>query len=204
MSTHLEERFDSLVSEVVTTTLKPLGYRKKQLVWTRATDAAVHRIVLQRSQGNTANHLRFYVELSAFVPAFARAIGHTVPADPTKATPPYTRRFESVAHWPSQWVDLEEWEDADLNPALETALRRVDAHLAEIVTADALADALRTRGPLNVDLFAWSLVTGDTAAVDGQIAAARAQFGAEDRWPRLFAQFERTAARHGVVLDAIA
>lgn len=204
MSQSLDERFDALVSQVIAPALKPLGYRTSRLVWTRVGHDAIHTIVLQRSQRNAPGHLRFYVELSAYVAGFARAIGATVPDDITKAAPQYTRRFESVTEWPGQWVDLEEWTDADLHPALSSALGAVDAHLSGISTADELADALASRGPLNLDRFAWSCAHRDRAAIDSQIGAARAEFGAEDRWPRLFAQFDRTAARFDIELGASA
>lgn len=64
----LEARFDALVAGVVVPALKPLGYRKRKLSWSRETPEAVHGITLQRSQGNAPDHLRFYVEVSAYVP----------------------------------------------------------------------------------------------------------------------------------------
>lgn len=201
MSQTLEERFTALVSDTVVPTLKPRGYRKQRLVWTRTGDAVMHQIVLQRSQGNAPDHLRVYIELAAYSAEFARTVRATVPDDLAKATPQYTRRFESVAQWPAQWIDLEDWTDAELHPALTDALVRVDDHLAALRDAPSLADALRTRGPLNLDLFAWSCATGDEDAIGRQLADAHAEFGVEERWPRLFAQFERTAARFERELD---
>lgn len=198
----LEARFDALVAGVVVPALKPLGYRKRKLSWSRETPEAVHGITLQRSQGNAPDHLRFYVEVNAYVPDFARTVGATVPDRLEKATPQYSRRFESVIDWPGQWIDLESWTDEDLHPAFDEALLKLDGHLAAIDTAPALAEALRSGGPLNLDLFAWWCATGNTEEQAAQLAAAQAEFGQEDRWPRLLAQFERTAGRFGVVLPS--
>lgn len=201
MSQNLDARFDALVTHVVAPTLKPLGYRKKRLTWMRVTDEAVHEVTLQRSHGNASDHLRFYVELSAYVPAFARAIAKPVPDDITKATATYNRRFEEVTDWPAQWINLEEWTDDDLYPALTEALQTIAAHLAPLVTGEAMAAALGDLGPLNLDLFAWHVVDEDAGAIQSQLAAAHAEFGEEERWPRLRAQFDRTAARYGRTLD---
>lgn len=201
----LDDRFDSLVRDTVAPLLKSRGYAKRKLSWVRRTEAAVHWITLQRSQGNAPDHLRFYVELAAYVPAFARTVGAVVPDDPTKATPPYRRRFEQVVQWPGQWVDLEDWDDASLAEALQHALGKVDEHLVALDGPEALVAAMRSAGSgLDLELFAWWCATGDTAGMADQLALAEAGFGQEERWPRLFAQFERVAARFGVALPAIA
>ncbi|MEV5000377.1 DUF4304 domain-containing protein [Nocardioides sp. LML1-1-1.1] len=194
----LEERLVLLVDQCVTPVLKPRGYRKRRLEWTRVDGDVAHRITLQRSHGNAPGHLRFYVEAAAYVGDFARRVGHTVPDDVAKATAPYTTRFERVTEWPGQWVDLEDWADDALHPAFRAAVEALAAHLEPVTHAEALADLLRAEaGPLNLDLFAWSCANGDEAAMAAQVARAEAEFGAEDRWPRLYAQLERTAERYG-------
>ncbi|MFJ3957387.1 DUF4304 domain-containing protein [Arthrobacter sp. NPDC090010] len=200
--TDLETRFNALIADVVVPELKARGYRKRKLVWTRQTPEALHEIAFQRSQGNASDHVRFYVEIGAYVPEFAHRTGNTVPEDLLRATTQYRRRFESVVDWPGQWVDLEAWTDQDLAPALRSALLSLDEHLSGITTAAAMAAALRSGGPLNLELFAWWCATDDDGERDAQLAAAEAEFGREDRWPRLYAQFERVAARYGITLPA--
>jgi hypothetical protein len=197
----LEDRFKALVKDVVTPTLKPRGYAKRRLSWVRTGDEALHSIGLQRSHGNAPEHLRFYVELGAYVPEFARTIGQAVPDDPAAATPQYQRRFESVCDWPGQWIDLESWSDAELHPAFEAALVVLDERLARITGPAQLVDALHQSGAgLDLDLFAWWCATGDSAGMAEQFETAHAGFGHEERWPRLYAQFERVAQRFEVPL----
>lgn len=199
----LEERLTALVAEAVTPVLKPRGYRKRRLEWTRVAGDVVHRVTLQRSHGNAPGHLRFYVEAAAYVGAFTERLGNAVPDDPAAATAPYVTRFERITDWPGQWVDLEEWDDAELRPAFREAVEQVAAHLDRIADAEALAAVLRAEaGPLNLDLLGWSCATGDTAAVAEQVARAEAEFGAEDRWPRLRAQLERVAERYGSAITS--
>ncbi len=195
----LQDRLDTLIADVVVPTLKPRGYRKRRLEWVRVGDTAVHSIALQRSHGNAPDHLRFYVDVAAYVPAFARTIGQTVPADPATATPHYSQRFESVCDWPAQWVDLEAWDDADLHPAFRSALETLDAHLSALTTPEALVEVLTSSGAgLDLDLFAWWCARGDAEGMRQQLATAHATFGGEERWPRLRAQFDRVAERFGV------
>lgn len=195
----LQDRLDALIADVVVPTLKPRGYRKRKLDWVRVGETAVHSITLQRSHGNAPDHLRFYVSAAAYVPEFARAIGQSVPDDPAKATPHYSRRFEEVVDWPAQWIDLEAWDDADLHPAFRSAIEALDAHLATLTTPEALVRELAASGAgLDLDLFAWWCARGDVDGMREQVATARAAFGAEERWPRLLAQFDRVAERFGV------
>jgi hypothetical protein len=197
----LEDRLDALVKGVITPTLKPRGYAKQRLAWTRKGSDTVQSITLQRSHGNSPGPLRFYVDVGAYVPAFARTIGATVPENLAKGTPQYQQRFEGICDWPDQWIDLENWSDEDLFPAFETALMVLDEHLAGIAGPTELAEVLRTSGSgLNLDLFAWWCATGDTDQISEQVATARAGFGHEERWPRLYAQFERVAEKFGVAL----
>ncbi|VXB81438.1 hypothetical protein MICRO8M_60116 [Microbacterium sp. 8M] len=105
--------------------------------------------------------------------------------------------------WPGQWVDLESWSDEDLARAFGVALEQLDNHLAAITDARSLATAMAANSSgLDLDLFAWSCANDDQAAIAEQLATAKANSGAEERWPRLRAQFDRVAQRSGVSLAA--
>ncbi len=198
----LDSRLTAFAARVVTPELKPRGYRKKRWEWTRVTGDVVHGIGLQRSHGNSADHLRIYVNVSAYSAEFARTVGSAVPDDLTRATPQYVTRFEDVVAWPGQWIDLEEWTDDALDDAFAVALRELDAHLSRVTDGASLAAVLRENdAPLDTTLFAWWCATGDQAAIRRQVQSAQERFGQEERWPRLAAQFERVATEHGVTLD---
>ncbi|WZH37674.1 MAG: DUF4304 domain-containing protein [Microbacterium enclense] len=195
----IEERF----AEAVTTiggVLKPHGFRKKRYVWTRVGDGVVHEVDVQRSHGNTAGSVRFYVNASAYVAAFDRAIGRTVPDDQTRANAQYSARFEEISDWPSDRVDVERDAD-DLSAALPAAIEQVVAHLDTITDEESLARTLIDGGyVLDDDLFAWFCATGRASEAAAQFTAARERFGDEDRWPRLVALFDDTAQKYGVAL----
>lgn len=194
-----EERFAGAVSSIGGV-LKPHGFRKKRFVWTRVGDGIAHTVDVQRSHGNTPGGVRFYVNASAYVAEFDRAIGRTVPDDLTRATAQYSTRFESISDWPSDRVDMERDADA-LGTALPEAIEQVVTHLDTITDAQSLARTLLDSGfLLDDDLFAWFCATGRTDDARAQFAAARDRFGAEDRWPRLAARFEETARTSGVPL----
>ncbi|GAD35750.1 putative acetylornithine deacetylase/succinyl-diaminopimelate desuccinylase [Microbacterium sp. TS-1] len=199
--TALEERLDALVANAVVPVLKPRGYRKKRLVWTRETPGVLHEVTLQRSQGNAAGHLRVYVEGAVYVAGFDEAIGRTAPSPLSRATPQYRRRFEDIVGWPAQWIDLETWSDDELVPRLHEAIGTLADHLERIDSAEGLALAKQESGAgLDLDLFAWWCAAGDDAARRAQLAQAHAGFGHEERWPRLLAGFVRVGERYGVAV----
>jgi len=195
----IEDRFAAAVA-AIGGVLRPNGFRKKRYVWTRVGDGVVHEIDVQRSHGNTADSVRFYVNASAYVAAFARAIGDRVPDDLVSATAQYSTRFEAISEWPSDRVDVER-DAALLDSALPAAIAQVVAHLDTITDEVSLAETLLGSGRvLDDDLFAWFCATGRTAEATTQFAAARERFGDEDRWPRLAARFDETAQKYGVPL----
>lgn len=197
----LEARLGALVAEAVVPVLKPRGYRKKRLTWMRETPDAAHEIALQRSHGNGRDHLRIYIEVAAYVPAFDEAIGRSVPASMAAGTAQYRQRFEDVVDWPSQWIDLEAWSQDELVRRLREAMEILSDHLDAIRSADALAAAkLAVSAGLDVDLFAWWCVTANEAERTAQYRQALATFGEEERWPRLREQFATVATRHGLSL----
>ncbi|MDQ1074479.1 MULTISPECIES: DUF4304 domain-containing protein [Microbacterium] len=195
----IEERFTEAVA-AIGGVLKTHGFRKKRYVWTRVGDGVAHTVDVQRSHGNTATGVRFYVNASAYVAELDRAIGRSVPDDLTRATAQYSTRFEAISDWPSDRVDVERDADA-LGTALPAAIEQVVAHLDAITDAPSLARALLDNGyVLDDDLFAWFCATGRTDDARAQFVAARDRFGAEDRWPRLAARFEETALKFGTPL----
>lgn len=195
----IEERFAEAVV-AIGTVLKRHGFRKKKYVWTRVGDGVVHEVDVQRSHGNTAGSVRFYVNASAYVAEFDRAIGSRVPEDLAKANAQYSTRFENISDWPSDRVDVER-DAAALGTALPAAIEQVVAHLDSVTDEVSLAKTLLDRGHvLDDDLFAWFCATGRDADARAQFAAARERFGGEDRWPRLAARFDESAQKYGVPL----
>ncbi|MDF2992692.1 MAG: hypothetical protein K0S37_3206 [Microbacterium sp.] len=195
----IEERFAEAVA-ALGGVLKRHGFRKKRYVWTRVGDGVVHEVDVQRSHGNSADSVRFYVNASAYVAAFDRAIGRTVPADLTRANAQYETRFEEISDWPTDRVDVTRDAD-DLGSALPAAIEQVVAHLDTITDEVSLARTLIDSGyVLDDDLFAWLCATGRSSEAAAQFAAARERFGDEDRWPRLVALFDDTAQKYGVTL----
>lgn len=195
----IEERFADAVAEIGAV-LKPHGFRKKRYVWTRVGDGVVHQIDVQRSHGNTAGSVRFYVNASTYVAAFARAIGDRVPDDLASANAQYSTRFEDISDWPSDRVDVER-DAAEIGSTLPAAIEQVVVHLDTLTDDVSLAAILFDRGSfLDDDLFAWFCATGRTKEAAAQFEGARERLGDEDRWPRLAARFDETAEKYGVPL----
>jgi len=198
----LEAQFDALVRDVVVPVLKPLGYAKSALRWTRRAAEAVYLIGLQRSDGNGPGHLRFYVNVGAYVPKFAHVIGKPVIDAPKEPDCHWRARLEKVTGWAVDCVDVEAW-SGGAPSGLGQALAEADAVLAGIDGAAALVRMLDTPplfGGLNLDLFAYRCATGDIDGASRQVDAASVRFGAEPRWVRLQALFDQTAAKFGIVL----
>ncbi|MDQ1123461.1 DUF4304 domain-containing protein [Microbacterium trichothecenolyticum] len=196
----LEERFADAVA-AIGRVLKTHGFRKKRYVWTRVGDGVVHEVDLQRSHGNSPDSVRFYVNASAYVAAFARAIGDRVPENLASATAQYSTRFETISEWPTDRVDMERDAEA-VSSALPSAIEQVVTHLDGITDEASLARTLFDSGSfLDDDLFAWFCATGRLADARAQFAAARERFGTQDRWPRLAANFDETAQKYGVALS---
>jgi len=134
----VEERFAVLVKDVFAATLKPRGYKKTGLRWHRRTPTAWHMIGIQRSSGNFGDHLRFYVNVGAYVDQVATINGQQLIDKPKEYQCHYSKRLENVVDFPHPWIDLEDWTDETLFPALAQALIATDKVLADIDSPEAL------------------------------------------------------------------
>ena len=199
----VEERLAVLVKDVFAATLKPRGYKKTGLRWMRRTPTARHVIGIQRSGGNIGEHLGFYINVGAYVDQFATIIGQQPIDKPKEHECQYYRRLENVVDFPHPRIDMEDWTDEALFPALTQALIATDKVLADIDSPEALVGLLSDPvmcGGLNFDLFAYRCATGDLDGIRAQYAASLSRFGSESRWPRLSAHFEQIAEQFGINL----
>lgn len=187
-------RLTALIKDVIHPTLKPLGYRKAALVWTRELPGARHQIRVQRHAGE---HRGFYLELAASAPELQATIGERPPGTIIHVGDGvYCERFERVTDWPHPRYDfLPDTHDADVHELLRHCLCQADAILASITDAHRLAAAIQHR-MLDLDLYAWWWATGNDEQRRSQFRRAQERFGPEDRWTRIQANFAQIDERY--------
>lgn len=184
----VEDAFDTLMRVSAVPLLKERGFRKRKLTFARERDGMVDVVNVQRSAGNGHRSIRFYVNCGVYSAAFDRIVGRNPRERPSEVDCQFRCRIEHLAPGFGPHVTVHADTDVhtaaeDMRAALTTALDAMEA----MSSPDDIARAALSY--IDFDVFRYRLATGDLAAARDQYARARAEFGAEDRWPRLVAQF---------------
>ncbi|MDH6678718.1 hypothetical protein M2284_002931 [Rhodococcus sp. LBL1] len=176
--------FDGVERDHVRPFLKSLGFRKRALVFTRARDGLTDVVSLQRSSGNAGGHVRFYVNCGVYSTEFATAIGETVTERPREVDCQFRCRLESLVPATPPWFEITEDTPADpIGSAVVTALETAVRALGDIDTTDALA--ARISGGVAIEAFRYRVATEDWESARALYRSIRAEFGGEERWPRI-------------------
>lgn len=139
--------FDSIERDHVRPLLKDLGFRKRALTFSRARDGLTDVVSLQRSTGNTAGHVRFYVNCGVYSSEFSTVLGQPVRDRPREGDCQFRCRMETLVPEAPQWFEIE--------------------------------------------AFQYRLATEDWVRARGIYQSIRAEFGSEDRWPRIDENLKR-------------
>ncbi|MGW0174211.1 DUF4304 domain-containing protein [Rhodococcus sp. NPDC003322] len=176
--------FDGVERNHVRPLLKGLGFRKRALVFTRVRDGLTDVVTLQRSSGNSGGHVRFYVNCGVYSTEFAAAIGDTVTERPREVDCQFRCRLDSLVPGAPQWYEIDDAAAAEpIGTALAAALETAASALAAVSTSDEVADRI-SRG-VATEAFRYRVATGNWESAREIYRSIRAEFGTEDRWPRI-------------------
>lgn len=192
-----ERAFSSVVGTGIAPLLKSHGFRKQKLTFTRDRGGLTDVVNLQRSAGNSHESIRFYVNCGVYSAEFARVVGRVPQERPKEVDCQFRRRIEHLA--PGIGPHVTVTADTDVSAVAEqlrAALVAALDVLGELDGPDAVARAADS--DIDFDVFRYRLASGDVIGAREQFARARTEFGSEERWPRLEAQFRKAEAEYEI------
>ena len=210
----MQEWFKQLVKNEVKPLLVKRGYAKKNLGFVKAQNNLLYSFHLQKSHGNSAEQVMFYVNCGIYSPELAQwattsstpgASGATSPSvsavsDPHSVAPQFTARIEElVPAAPSRYSLTPDVDPEAFTKELIRHLTDAVAFLETITDTRAILDYYRDRVALHLseETLRYLLHHGDKETADQYLQQLQAKYGFETRWAiwdkkyrAIYAEFE--------------
>lgn len=191
----MQQAFDALVREVVAPFLKSHGYKKDGLTFRKSGNGLVYLLNLQKSQGNTAQEVRFYVNCGIYAPAIDEGAGNAALQRPKEYECHYRNRLENITGRREQWFALAPGTSfEEVGQCLHEELCKALAFFGSVDTLEGLLSVYNTDAGV---LLHYLLATGNRAMAQRVLQQQQAKFGAEARWPRMRDRLAKICTQYG-------
>lgn len=178
-----------LFKEMIKNEVKPLfarhGYTKKGLNFRRVEGELIYTFNIQKSQSNTANHVRFYVNCMIHSKELAQLQSMKSGGKTIQEQAHLICRIEEIV--PSAPDRCSLTADADLvtfSKVLLSHLEEAVEYMRNITSARDIVEYYMKRTALHLseETFHYLLQNGDTTTAQKYLQQLQAKYGAENRW----------------------
>lgn len=202
----LQQRFNDLIKLDVKPFLTGHGFAKKSLTFSKPADGMVYVINFQKSGGNSADNVMFYVNCGIYAAELAQLQSREPLAAPEEADCHFRSRIESIAKsLPDRCAITPDTDMDALRAALLGGLAEVLQFYDTMTSARAIVDYY-TAGPylhLGEESFRLLLQAGDTAAAQRYLKALQDKHGAEARWAIFEKKYKAIFDQYGASFDTL-
>jgi hypothetical protein len=194
-----------LFKEIIKNEVKPLfarhGYAKKALNFQRVEGGLIYGFNIQKSHGNTANHVRFYINCMIHSKELAELQSTISGGKTMEEQSHFTCRIEEIV--PSAPDRYSLTPDTDL----VTFSKEILSHLEEAVeymrNITSPRDIVeyyikRTALHLSEETFHFLLQNGDTTTAQKYLQLLHAKYGVENRWAIFEKKYATIFATYGL------
>ena len=178
-----------LFKEMIKNEVKPLfarqGYTKKGLNFRRAEGELIYTFNIQKSQSNTANHVRFYINCMIHSKELAQLQSMISGGKTIQEQAHLICRIEEIV--PSAPDRYSLTADADLvtfSKVLLSHLEEAVEYMRNITSTRDIVEYYMKRTALHLseETFHYLLQNGDTTTAQKYLQPLQAKYGAENRW----------------------
>lgn len=177
------------------------GFVKKSLNFHKITDNLIYMLNFQKSAGNSADHLMFYVNCGIYSAELAQIQAKDVLTEPKEADCHFRARIREIAEVaPDRFAITPDTKMDDVRKTLLSGLQQVVQFYRTMTSARSIVDYY-TSGPflhLGEESFHLLLQTNDVAAAKQYLQALQEKHGAEQRWTIFEKQYEAIFKQYGV------
>jgi len=197
----LQQRFNELIKQDVKPFLAKHGFTKKSLSFTKRTERLIYIIHFQKSAGNSADNVMFYVNCGIYAVELAQLQSRETLASPSEPDCHFRERIgELAAAAPDRFTITPDTNMEELSITLLQGLDEVVQFFATMNSARAIVDYY-TAGPylhLGEESFHLLLQSGDVGAAQQYLKALREKHGEENRWAIFEAKYNAIFDHYGV------
>lgn len=181
----MQQFFNDLMKQDVKHFLSKHGFSKKSLNFYKRSGSLVYMFNFQKSHGNAADHLMFYVNCGIYAAELARIQSREVLAEPKEAECHFRARIEQIAKSvPDRFSITPDTNRDDLRMTLLSGLEAVIHFYDTMTEARSIVDYYTSSSSLHLseESFHLLLQSDDTAAAKRYLTALQDKYGTEKRW----------------------
>ncbi|SCY88671.1 protein of unknown function [Paenibacillus polysaccharolyticus] len=178
-----------LFKEIIKNEVKPLftrhGYTKKGLNFRRVEGDLIYGFNIQKSQGNTANHVRFYINCMIHSKELAELQSMTSGGKTMGEQVHLTCRIEEIVpSAPDRYSLTHDTDPITFSKELLSDLEDAVEYMKNITSAREIVEyyIAETALHLSEETFHFLLQNGDTTTAQKYLQQLQAKYGAENRW----------------------
>lgn len=196
----LQQLFNEMIKQDVKPFLAQHGFVKKSLNFYKIADNLIYMLNFQKSAGNSADHLMFYVNCGIYSAELAQIQAKEVLTEPKEADCHFRARIREIAGAaPDRFAITPDTKMDDVRKTLLSGLQQVLQFYRTMTSARSIVDYY-TSGPflhLGEESFHLLLQTNDVAAAKQYLQALQEKHGAEQRWTIFEKQYEAIFKQYG-------
>jgi hypothetical protein len=202
----LQQLFNDMIKQDVKPFLSKRGFAKKNLNFNKITENLIYMFNFQKSSGNSADNVRFYVNCGIYAAELAQIQSREVLTAPQEAECHFRARIGEIAESvPDRFSITPDTNMDDLRKTLLSGLEEVIQFYDTMTSARSLVDYY-TSGPflhLGEESFHLLLQSNDVAAAKHYLKALQEKYGTEQRWTLFENKYEVVFNKYGVEFEKL-
>ncbi|TMV50619.1 DUF4304 domain-containing protein [Paenibacillus mesophilus] len=202
----LQQLFNDMIKQDVKPFLSNRGFAKKNLNFHKTTENLIYMFNFQKSSGNSADNVMFYVNCGIYAAELAQIQSREVLTAPQEAECHFRARIGEIAESvPDRFSIAPDTNRDELRKTLLSGLEEVIHFYDTKTSARSLVDYY-TSGPflhLGEESFHLLLQSNDVAAAKHYLNALQEKYGTEHRWTIFENKYEAIFNKYGVEFDKL-
>ncbi|MCU6791949.1 DUF4304 domain-containing protein [Paenibacillus sp. WQ 127069] len=200
----LQHFFNDLIKQDVKSFLSKRGFAKKSLNFNKITGNLIYMFNFQKSSGNTADNVMFYVNCGIYSAELAQIQSREILTAPKESECHFRARIGQIAESvPDRFSITSDTNRDDLIKTLLSGLEEV-IHFYDTMTSVRSIVDYYTSGPflhLGEESFHLLLQSNDVAAAQHYLKALQEKHGTENRWSIFENKYKTIFNKYGVEFD---
>ncbi|MFF2157256.1 DUF4304 domain-containing protein [Paenibacillus chitinolyticus] len=202
----MQQLFNDMIKQDVKPFLTEHGFARKSLNFSKTTEGLIYLFNFQKSSGNSADHVMFYVNCGIYAAELAQIQSKEILTAPQEAECHFRARIGEIARAvPDRFAITPDTNMDDLRKTLLSGLEEVIHFYDTLTSARSIVDYY-TSGPflhLGEESFHLLLQSHDEAAAKQYLKALYEKYGAENRWTIFENKYKAIFNTYGVEFDKL-
>lgn len=197
----MQQLFNDMIKQDVKPFLSKRGFAKKSLNFNKITENLIYIFNFQKSSGNSAGNVMFYVNCGIYSAELAQIQSREILTAPQEAECHFRARIGEIVESISDRFSITpDTNMDDLRKTLQSGLEEVIHFYDTMTSARSLVDYY-TSGPflhLGEESFHLLLQSNDVAAAKHYLKALQEKYGTEQRWTIFENKYKAIFNKYGV------